>query len=286
MRTVYLSPHLDDAVLSCGGAIHQQTAAGQAVLVITIFAGQPATTDLSPFALVQQHYWGNPPQPLALRRAEDAAALAYLNSEVAHLDYLDCVYRTSPDGRWLYTNEEALWAEVDPADPMIQEETGGLIGHLVELLPEREQVTICAPLSAGHHVDHQIVHSAARKLSGMEYRVIFYEDYPYAAKPGEPEATLTAIGGEAWHVESLPLSVADVTAKVFALGYYRSQMSILFGGAETMPNRLWAFATSRSADVCLAERIWHIPGTPASAGVPPGREGKRTPVVAAVERSQ
>jgi len=268
MRTVYLSPHLDDAVLSCGGAIPQQTAAGQAVLVITIFAGQPVAADLSPFALLQHHYWGNPAQPLALRRAEDAAALAYLNCEVMHLEYLDCVYRASPDGRWLYTDEDALWAEVDPADPMAQDELGALTSRLADILWEKDPVAICVPLSAGHHVDHQIVHATGRKLSEMGYRVTFYEDYPYADRPGEPEATLAAIGGEEWRVELLTLNVADVTAKVFALGYYRSQMSILFGGVDAMPNRLWTFAASRSAEVCLAERIWHAPSAPRSVGEP------------------
>jgi len=268
MKTIYLSPHLDDAVLSCGGAIHQQRAAGHAVLVITIFAGQPAAGDLSPFALLQHHYWGNPAQPLALRRAEDMAALTYLDSETLHLEYPDCVYRSGPDGRWLYTNEDALWAELHPADPMAHDGAGSLASRLASLLPAKEEVTVCAPLSVGRHVDHQIVHSAARKLLDMGYQVSFYEDYPYAEQPGEPEATLAAIGGQKWAVESLPLDVANVAAKVVALGYYRSQMSVLFGSAEAMPNRLWAFAASRSMEVCLAERIWHAPGTAGEEGIP------------------
>ena len=95
----------------------------------------------------------------------------------------------------------------------------------------------------------------------MGYRVTFYEDYPYAEKPGELETTLAAIGGLEWAVEPLPLDVADVGAKVQALGYYRSQMRVLFGRAEAMPSRLWAFAASRSQEANLAERIWHPPST-------------------------
>jgi LmbE family N-acetylglucosaminyl deacetylase len=268
MRTVYLSPHLDDAVLSCGGAIHQQRAAGHAVLVITIFAGQPTASELSPFALLQHHYWGNPAQPLALRRAEDAAALAYLDSEAMHLEYLDCVYRSGPDGRWLYPGEDALWAELDPADPLAQDGARSLASRLASILPAKEEITVCAPLGAGHHVDHQIVHSAARRLLEMGYQVIFYEDYPYAERPEEPEGTLAAFGSQAWTVKLLPLDVANVAAKVFALGYYRSQLSILFGSAEAMPNRVWAFAASRSVEACLAERIWHALSSADGTGVP------------------
>ena len=48
---VYLSPHLDDAVLSCGGLIHRQVVAGQRPLVVTIFAGTPPVdVELSDFA--------------------------------------------------------------------------------------------------------------------------------------------------------------------------------------------------------------------------------------------
>ncbi|MFN2182380.1 MAG: PIG-L family deacetylase, partial [Anaerolineae bacterium] len=67
MKHVYLSPHLDDAVMSCGGTIHRQTSRGDQVLAITIFSGNHQGGELSPFALVQHGYWGNPPHPMLLR---------------------------------------------------------------------------------------------------------------------------------------------------------------------------------------------------------------------------
>jgi len=39
MRWIYLSPHFDDAVLSCGGLIFDQTCGGTAVEIWTVFAG-------------------------------------------------------------------------------------------------------------------------------------------------------------------------------------------------------------------------------------------------------
>ena len=47
---VYLSPHLDDAVLSCGGMIHRQAQAGERVVVVTVCAGDPPPGPLSDFA--------------------------------------------------------------------------------------------------------------------------------------------------------------------------------------------------------------------------------------------
>ena len=84
----------------------------------------------------------------------------------------------------------------------------------------------------------------------------FYEDYPYAMKPGATELAVSAAGVEEWLVDPVSLQPEDVVAKVSALSYYRSQMYVLFGGIEAMPNRVWAFAASRSSGTDLAERIW------------------------------
>ncbi|MCI5130982.1 MAG: hypothetical protein D3904_05525 [Candidatus Electrothrix sp. EH2] len=41
-KHIYLSPHYDDAALSCGGSIHKQATQQEPVAVIIIFAGTPA----------------------------------------------------------------------------------------------------------------------------------------------------------------------------------------------------------------------------------------------------
>lgn len=256
MRHIYLSPHLDDAALSCGGTIHHHATGGQPVVVITVLSGEPEGGELSSFARLQHEYWGDPPRPMALRRAEDIAALTLLGAEAWHLEYLDAVYRTSPEGGWLYPEEEALWNSVHPADPLGQNGAELLAVQLDQVIPSGDPATIYAPLGVGHHVDHQIIHAAGRRLLELGHQVAFYEDYPYAEKPStsDPEVTAASVGQ--WRVESLALTAMDLTAKTSALSYYRSQMSILFGGSEAMPNRIWTFATSRSPQAGLAERIW------------------------------
>lgn len=256
MKHVYLSPHLDDAVLSCGGAIHRRWAMGEQVLVITIFAGNFEGGEPSPFALEQHNYWGDPPRPMALRRAEDLAALALLGAETQHLGYLDAVYRTGPEGQWLYPNLEALLGDICSLDPVYGEGIRKLADRLVGLMPSGVPTVIYAPLGAGGHVDHQLVHLAARELLGRGYRVAFYEDYPYVEHAGVLERTLANAGAESWDLEIIPLDAADLTAKVSAVGYYQTQMGVLFGGVEAMPSRLWAFAASRSSEIDLGECIW------------------------------
>ena len=256
MKHVYLAPHLDDAVMSSGGAIHRHTSSGDPVLAVTIFAGEFQGTHLPPFALQQHGYWGDPPRPMTLRRAEDTAALALLDAEVHHLEYGDAVYRSGPDGHWLYASEEALFGDVHPDDPLILDGMHELQNRLAELIPPTERTVVYAPLGAGHHVDHQIVHMAARELQARGYRLAFYEDYPYGERDGAVEAALASAGPGHWRPEIRSLDVQDLAAKVSALTYYRTQMSILFGGSEQMPGRVWAFAATRAPDAKLAERIW------------------------------
>lgn len=259
MKHVYLSPHLDDAALSCGGAIFHYAAAGQQVLVVTVFA-QEADQDLglSPFALEQHRSWGSPPQPVGLRRAEDVAALTRLGATASHLKFLDAVYRADSTKRWLYTDLARLYGEVQPGDPMAGPGMTGLVAKLAELIPLADGLQVCAPLGVGHHVDHLVVRRAAQSLQALGYRLALYEDYPYAEQESAVQAALDAVeaGAGDWHPQVLPLDALEVAAKVSALAYYRTQLPVLFGGGEAMPNRVWAFASSRSPEVMLAERIW------------------------------
>lgn len=113
-----------------------------------------------------------------------------------------------------------------------------------------------APLGVGHHVDHQVVHAAARRLQSLGQRVAFYEDYPYAERDGAANLTLAEVGADTWIEELVEVSALDVSAKVCALCHYQTQMATLFGGTEAMPNRVWSFAAARAPAACLCERIW------------------------------
>jgi LmbE family N-acetylglucosaminyl deacetylase len=256
MKYVYLAPHLDDAVLSCGGSIRRQVAGGDEVVSITVMAGSHEGDRLSPLGLQQHGYWGNPPQPMALRRAEDGAALALLGAEARHLHYLDAVYRRDALGRWLYSDVDELFGVVDPGDPLGPGGMEQLAEGLEQAIGKKEGVVVYAPLAVGHHVDHQIVHEAARRLSSSGYKVAYYEDYPYAEAPGPLESALVIARAEDWRCESIALDGEDLSAKVSALAYYRTQLGVLFGCSELMASRVWAFAASRSAEGGLVERVW------------------------------
>ena len=71
MDWIYLSPHLDDAALSLGGLIWEQTQAGKRVSIWTICAGNPPPGDFSPFAEALHARWEVGRDAMEERRTED-----------------------------------------------------------------------------------------------------------------------------------------------------------------------------------------------------------------------
>ena len=70
MAWIYLSPHFDDAVLSCGGLIWEQVRRGERVEIWTVCAGAIPPGPLSPFAAELHARWGTGMASVEARRAE------------------------------------------------------------------------------------------------------------------------------------------------------------------------------------------------------------------------
>lgn len=245
---IYISPHLDDAVFSCGGRIWQQKQSGATVLVVTVFGGVPASdVPLSPFAQSLHQRWGNPTNAARQRQEEDRAALAVLGAEPIHWPYLDCIYRRLPNGDFAYANEEALWGEIHPSESDLLQE---LVARLTQLLCVNPEGLLYGPLGVGHHVDHLLVRRALT-LSGLTVR--WYEDFPYAEKPS---ALRNAFDTELqWQPEVVLLSEEALAAKIAAIACYHSQMSTFWSNLAEMAERVRHFATEVGGGH-PAERYW------------------------------
>lgn len=270
-RHIYLSPHLDDVALSCGGHIHQLVQTGELVLVITVFAGSPRFSNEggnrvhSNYIEALHQRWEAGTDAPALRRAEDRAAIRALGADFRHLPYLDCIYRQHPvTGEFLYQSDKDIFAEVHLAEFLLAAE---LRERLEKLIGTPGEATIYSPLTAGHHIDHQIVAAAVLVLQAAGHRVAFYEDYPYAEIPSELTAARRLVGGKNWQQELLTLSSEDLKAKTAAVLHYQSQLSTFFQDNEEVSRRLYVYAmTVRLSAQCKAsasqldpcERIWHL----------------------------
>ena len=246
---VYLSPHLDDAILSCGGTIWQQVRAGERVLVVTVFASAPGPgAPLSPFAQALHERWGHPADAVATRQQEDLAAVAILGARANHWPYTDCIYRQTSTGRFPYASREALFGEVHPGERGL---VAGLAARLAALLQGQDGTALYVPLGIGHHVDHQIVRQAA-EASG--HAPIAYEDFPYAE---DPQAVQAVLAQERARARLVMLSAEAMEAKVAAIACYRSQISTFWADAGEMAASVRAFA-GRTGGGVPAERYWEF----------------------------
>lgn len=250
---IYLSPHADDVALSCGGQIFDQTQQGAAALVITFFAATPPPMAFSEFAEGQHAKWQTQHDAMAERRAEDRAAYAVVGAEPLYLDYLDCIYRLHPQtGAPMYASEEGIFGEIDPAEATwyeaLAERTAEIAG------PPRSDLTLYAPLMVGHHVDHQLIWRAAHALLPYGYRLMLYEDHPYALRPGMLDAALAK--QSLLQPEIVHISDAAMDARIAAIACYRSQIKTLFGDLATMESQVRAYCQALAGGVGYAERYW------------------------------
>jgi LmbE family N-acetylglucosaminyl deacetylase len=229
---LFLSPHLDDAVLSCGGHIHRRTAAGERVVVVTVFAGAP---EGGPTMLaVELHaLWGLPADPreaLAARVGEDDAALAALGAEPERWGLLDAVYRGRATASGLteasYPTLRSLFAQ--PGNDPDELGLSRTITELLRALPAARWVFV--PLGVGRHVDHALVRRASELAFPDDDRLRYYEELPYARRWLAVRRALRrgVPPGRKWTHETVRLSTADLDAKCRAIACYASQLGPVF----------------------------------------------------------
>nr|WP_290667057.1 PIG-L family deacetylase [Ardenticatena sp.] len=252
---LFISPHLDDAILSCGGHIAQCQTERDHIIIATVFAGDPSPLAAAlPFARYQHTLWGEPVAPMPLRRAEDLAAAAALGvHDVVHLSFADAVYRHLPDGQALYTSDDELFGDLHPADqPLIT----AIANSLHPLASEADVIYV--PLGLGHHVDHQLVALAAARLPTNVER-IWYEELPYA----EWDSPTTHPSARTKHSHLAEIDESAMMRKLDAMGYYRTQIPVLYRNELAMHRRVRAYAArlAEGGSAPYAERYW-LEGVP------------------------
>lgn len=253
---LFLSPHLDDAVLSCGGTISHLTQRGEAVLILTVMAGDPPLP-LPDTPIVQDLHrrWAIGESPVAARRAEDVESARVVGAQVEHRRYPDSVYRTA-QGQALYPTEESIFGAIhaeDTASKYLAIESA-----LFRFVYMNTRV-IYAPLGVGHHVDHQIVRDWAldiRRLNpGLTYK--FYEEYPYTRDSQAIErARVLFPDSIRMKREQQVLDAAMMRAKMDAIACYKSQISTFWKSVEAMQRDVeMMFCVGEGV---YAERYWRV----------------------------
>jgi LmbE family N-acetylglucosaminyl deacetylase len=235
-RVVVVSPHLDDAVLSCGELISRL----EDCVVLTVFAGSPPSWKI-------HREWDNDDcgfaegtDVVAARVREDDNALGSLGAAAARLTFLDEQYREP---------------RVDPA----QEELGAEIAASIDRI---DAATALMPLGLGHK-DHHLTAAGCRHaaLNGRHLEWFAYLDIPYGYEPEifGPQAVDEGLCSLS---PLVPRTIefghgTGAEAKMAALDHYPSQMRGLGArrSAALKPERYWKLEPPRPANLSRAERV-------------------------------
>lgn len=166
MKICIVSPHLDDALLSCGILMQREKAQSE-ILVLNIFTDGTNAAN---------------------RRVEEQEAIGKAGAQPFFLDELD-----APDRNPIYWSNTKLFfgdlSEV-PEDYIAKVE-----GRIRAFFTEHGVDVAYFPLGAGGHIDHRIAFTIGMRIKDIPIR--FYEDRPYIIWPGVLQGRMHQIGSDA-----------------------------------------------------------------------------------------
>jgi LmbE family N-acetylglucosaminyl deacetylase len=246
---VILSPHLDDAVLSCG-ALLAHLVGKCPVTVVTVFT-QAAPPPWSLPARLQLRAIGvtDVDDFYEERRAEDTKVLAEIGAAVVHLGLRDAMFRRVGDtagrhllpGRWpAYPTFrfDIARGRVARSDAGLPADVGALVGKAVR---QAGAGVLFAPLGVGRHVDHLITRQASHYLPAAQHlklRTVYYSDFPYSEK-ADPEPGFLRRAGLVPHQW-----LSGRAQNADRIAGYRTQFAGLFpqGSVPLRPETYWLAA--------------------------------------------
>src|SRR6185437_4005492 len=213
-----VSPHLDDAVLSCAGLI----AGAPGTTVLTVFAGFPPARDAATPAqsLPGSTSWDQAcgfvagDDVVALRQTEDRAALAHLGATPRWLDYLYRKYVVEPG---------------ESATP------SGIAAAIREAIGDLKPATVGFPLGLSH-TDHERTHEACflllKESPELAANWVAFIDVPYRALyRAQADLRLARLRELGYELQPLSFNLGE--RKIAALDEYPSQLKAL---AESTKN--------------------------------------------------
>jgi LmbE family N-acetylglucosaminyl deacetylase len=246
-RLLIISPHLDDAVLSCWAVLARATP----VDVLTVFAGAPVPAVRKSWDIAMG--FNDSAESLRVRLSEDAEAFAGTGHKRSHMALLDDQYL---DGSRGPQDVEALAARLRE---WMSEGVGGVAipagaGRVCRGPIERIR-RVTTRLNRGYvHPDHvfvrQVVLETVPPHSAIE--LLAYEEVPYTWA-GSSEPRLISVARAAGRgVVPLDLPV-DRAAKARRIGAYRSQTAGLLVDGRRVDD---------PATLPAEERYWRLPPLP------------------------
>ena len=249
IRTLFVSPHLDDVAFSCGGTVAKIVHAGGTATLCTIFTR--SIQPMNDFAVRCQTDKGIPAEVdyLELRKQEDRAFSSMIGMDrLIWLDYPEAQYRG-------YCSSQELFTHVKDTDNVLP---GCIAEDLIKLgnLPVN-RLYFCYGI--GHHVDHLLTRRTAeivRHYLPASCEIYLYEDLPYGLRSSENAESLPGLDGQTYEEIT-----SFIETKVNGAALYASQIPFQFGGTMVLNDKLRRYAERvalRAGVRGYSEAFWRL----------------------------
>lgn len=233
---LFLSPHLDDAVLSCGALIKSE-AHRREILVLTLFSEcSPAPHTRAARSFLRQCSAQDARSLFAARKKEDADVLAGIGVRFQHLGATDALFRKRREtslgkslvGKVLpellhryptYRFDIAL-GRVSRGDSALIRDLQTTVGQKID---ELAAGLVFSPLGVGRHVDHLITRTVGELTAQGS---IYYSDFPYNQSRQPDEGFLRSRNLREWRWPE------GIGSKHQLVRQYATQADALFPGGH------------------------------------------------------
>ncbi|MFI7583564.1 PIG-L deacetylase family protein [Kocuria sp. M1N1S27] len=227
-----VSPHLDDAAFSAGALLAGLAARGAQVRVATVFTASVPGPEGFALACQTDKGFGPDVDYMALRRAEDEAAMAALGVRAVHLGLAEAPHRG-------YADAAALFGPVVAGDEGTPESVAAALAQELAGPGTPAPDLVLGPAGLGDHVDHRHVRDALELVSRRHGPpVVRWDDLPYALR------LPSGAGG----AHERPATAAETRAKLAACASYPSQLGFQFGDVTAMAAALRSRSERFSGD--------------------------------------
>lgn len=243
---LFLSPHLDDVVLSCASFITSLIKKKHNVLVLSIFTKSTAEKNTK-FTknYLKKSGFTNEINFFRFRHKEDKKALNFLKCQFKHLNFTDAAWRQKINLSLLETFLLKIYPFTSFIYPRDKDIFSGKIKDNIKYLKNIEirikkiikqfnNYSLFIPLGIGKHVDHLIIKKIGEQLNN---NVIYYEDFPYNYDFSQKYYKKNLIN-QITKKEHLKIILKEENinwkTKVKAIKFYKSQFRVLFDN-QTIP---------------------------------------------------
>lgn len=241
-HVIIISPHHDDALLSCEFLL-SQLSGKTAITIVNIFTkahSGPYTLSAKKFLTVSGYTDAN--ALYSQREKEDKKATSDFNVKLINFGFEDALFRRKGKKTALGN----ILAEFDHIYPTYRwhmlkgiAENDPAIAELEKLLAtyKKKNTVVFAPYGVGSHIDHLLV----RKVSeGLFDNLVLYSDFPYNVRAnnyGETPSGFTRFS-----------FTPDIQKKSQLIKIYKTQVKGLFGGVIPDHNEVYFINKQMFAD--------------------------------------